>query len=224
MSKTICLIPARGGSKGIPNKNIVPVNDKPLILYAISAIKNSKIKDIYVSTNCKKIKNVAINNNIKVINRPKNISGDNSPTIKCVKHAIKILDLKNEDTIVIIQPTSPLIKTEDINLAIDMFNSKLYDSVISVVKSHSVSWKKNGSYLTPQNHDTSNRIRRQNAQEIFNETGSIYICKAGCVLINNSMFSEKTGYIEIPKSRSFEIDDYEDMLIVEAILNSKNKH
>jgi N-acylneuraminate cytidylyltransferase len=218
--KTIAIIPARGGSKSIPKKNLYPINGKPLIEYCLNALKNSCVDEYFVSTDCKEIASLSLDVGAKVINRPSKISQDNSPTIECINHAIQYLKLNNNDILLTIQATSPLIISEDIDATIIKIKSNEYLSVISVVEDHGFLWEIKDKYIEPKFHDPFNRIRRQDLKPIFRETGSIYATKVKNIITKKSIIygGEKTGYISIPKNRSFEIDDYSDVKIIEAII------
>lgn len=223
MNKTIALIPARGGSKGIPLKNIYLIDNKPMINYCLEAIKKSIVDEIYVSTDNSRIKSISFSCGAKVIDRPPELASDSSPTIDCVKHAINFLDLKENTTILLVQPTSPLIRLSDINKGLETFNSNFYDAVISVVKEHKIIWELNKDILVPKNHELKKRIRRQDMNKTFSETGAFYIFSVKNIVQNNSIYgSGNVGYVEIPKSRSFEVDDYEDIKIIELIIKNEN--
>lgn len=219
--KTTALIPARCGSKGIPFKNIHLINGKPMISYSIEALKNSIVDEIYVSTDCSEIKSVAIHYGAKIIDRPTELSRDESKTIECIKHAISFLKMDSQDTIALVQPTSPMITSSDVTNGIDTFNLGSHDIVIAVVERHSILWEQKNNSLVPKNHDLKNRARRQDMNKIFSETGSLYVFGVKNVIKYGNMYGlGNVGYIEIPKSRSFEIDDYEDINIVESIMKS----
>jgi len=216
--KTIAILPARCGSKGIPFKNIYPINNKPLISYSIQALQNSMVDEIYVSTDCEQIANISTQYNSKIIHRPPEISTDTSPTIHCIKHAIDYLNIKHNDIILTIQPTSPLIISDDINLAIQKMMHGNYSSVISVVSDHSFLWEQSNEYILPKHHNVANRIRRQDMIPTFKENGMLYATTTNNIKQNNTLYGKKVGYIQIPKSRSFEVDTYEDIKIIEKIL------
>lgn len=217
--KTVALLPGRCGSKGILKKNIYPINGVPLIGYCLNAIKQSSVNEYYVSTDCDEIADVAKNFGAKIIQRPKKLAADNSPTIDCIKHAISYLKLSNNDIVLTIQPTSPLILANDIDLVIKKMNSGQYSYVISVTSDHSFLWQKYGEYIVPKDHDPINRIRRQDMIPTFKENGAIYATTCGVILNNNTLYGHNNcGYVEIPKSRSFEVDDYEDIKIIEKML------
>lgn len=216
---TFAIIPARCGSKAIPFKNLYLINGKPLISYCVSAIIKSSIDRFYVSTDCSKIIEYCIDNKINYIIRPEKFAQDNSPTIDCIRHAIEYLSLNPEDILLTIQATSPLILSKDINDIINKLNDN--DYAITVCEDHKVLWEENTESLSPLHHNPLNRRRRQDYKKIFHETGSIYGTRVKHILRNNSIHGDKSvGYIEIPKSRSFEIDDYEDIYIIESILKN----
>lgn len=220
----VAIIPARGGSKGIPTKNIHPLNNKPLIHYCLTSLKDANLDKIYVSTDCEKIKNVVLTyDNVNTIDRPAHLSTDQSPTIDTIKHCIDTLSLKEEDVLVLVQPTSPLVESKDITDGINLFtSSNEYDIIISVVYNHDVLWEENQNILIPKGHDPFHRKRRQDMKKTFSENGAFYIFKVSNITKNNCLYGYgKVGYVEMPKSRSFQIDDYEDLFIVESVLKNK---
>lgn len=220
--KTIGLLPARCGSKTIKLKNIHPVNNQPLLSYTIKALQNSIVDEIYVSTDCDEISNIAELYGAKVIHRPPEISTDESPTIECIKHSINSLKLEDNDTIVLVQPTSPLIESNDITNGIDTFNLGSHSIILSVTETHDILWKEsNSGILIPENHNLIYRLRRQEMNKIFKEIGAFYIFKVSNIKQHNSLYGiGNIGYIPISKIKSFQIDDYEDLYIVEQLLKS----
>ena len=219
--KIIAIVPARGGNQGIYKKNIYPLNNKPLISYCLESLKMSKVEEYHVSTDCEQIAEVSERYQAKIIKIPQEISTNTSPTIDCIKHAIDYLKLENNDVVLTIQPTSPLITADDINTVIKQMMTTKYNSVISVTSDHSFLWEKQNKYMIPKYHDPCHRIRRQDLVPTFKENGSIYATTVSNILNTNTIYGmDKVGYIEISKSRSFEIDDYEDIKIIEALLKS----
>jgi N-acylneuraminate cytidylyltransferase len=205
------IIPARGGSKGIPRKNIIDINGKPLIQYTIEAAKASKAKDVYVSTDCAGIMLEAIKHKAKVIMRPSNISGDNSKSEDALLHFAKTISF---DILVFIQPTSPLIIPENINKGLEMLEK--YDSVFSAYKEHWIPrWNMDN---TPDNWDTNNRPMRQDMSEKWVENGAIYITKRECLEKSGVRYSGKIGILEMPQSRSFQIDTLDDLELIKKII------
>lgn len=205
------LILARGGSKGIPKKNIVDINGKPLIQYSIEAAKLSQANDVYVSTDCAAIMLEAIKHKANVIMRPSNISGDNSKSEDALMHFAKTVLF---DILVFIQPTSPLMIAEDINNGLEMLGE--YDSVFSAYKEHWIPRWNIGN--TPDNWDINNRPMRQDMSEKWVENGAIYITKKECLEKSGLRYSGKIGILEMPQSRSFQIDTIDDLELIKKII------
>ena len=131
--KIVSVILARGGSKEIPSKNIINVKGKPLIYYTIKASQESNVQETWVSTDCAKIKKVAQKFNANVLDRPKIISQDFSKSEEALIHFAEKIEF---DVLVFIQPTSPLLKSKDINKGIRLILDEGYNSVFSVYKQH----------------------------------------------------------------------------------------
>jgi N-acylneuraminate cytidylyltransferase len=127
--KIVSLILARGGSKGIPKKNIYPIAGKPLLYYSLNAAMNSEVNEVWVSTDCSEIKKIALSYKAKVLDRPDEISTDIAQSEDALMHFAKNIDF---DILVFIQPTSPLILSMDINNGLELLRNKKYDSVFSV--------------------------------------------------------------------------------------------
>jgi CMP-N,N'-diacetyllegionaminic acid synthase len=207
--KTIIL--ARGGSKGIPKKNIIPLKRKPLLAYSIEAAKLSNANNIWVSTDCENIKNTAIRYGAKVIIRPDNISGDSSKSEEALLHFAENVDF---DILVFIQPTSPLLLSEDINKGLSMMSD--YDSIFSAYKEHWIPrW--NLDY-TPYQWSTESRPMRQDMPEKYVENGAFYISTKQALLKSKCRYSGKIGIVEMPLWRSFQIDTLEDLELIKKLL------
>jgi N-acylneuraminate cytidylyltransferase len=209
--KTFSLILARGGSKGIPNKNIIKLGHIPLIQYSIEASKASSVDQTWVSTDSLKIRDTAAKLGAFVINRPDEISQDNSKSDEALVHFAKNIDF---DILVFIQPTSPLLKAKDIDKGIQMM--KDYDSVFSVYKEHWIpEWNLNG---TPYHWDIANRPMRQDVPETYVENGAFYITTKKALLNSGLRYSGRIGMTEMPKNRSFQIDTPDDLELVKKLL------
>ena len=211
--KTIIL--ARGGSKAIPQKNIVSLNGKPLISYAIEAAKSSLANDVWVSTNCDDIREVAIKYGAKVIYRPDEISGDSSKSDEALMHFAQNQDF---DTLVFIQPTSPLIKADDINKGLELMAN--YDSVFSAYKEHWIPrWTLDGK---PYNWDINSRPMRQDVSEKYVENGALYITTREQLLKSGLRYGDNIGVLEMPYRRSAQIDTYDDLNLISNILQQND--
>ena len=222
--KALYLIPARGGSKGIPHKNIKPLNGKPLINYSIDiARKFVEDKDICVSTDDLKIKEVAEEYGLKVpFLRPDELASDTSTTSDVIVHALNYyesLGIKY-DAVVLLQPTSPLRKENDVKNALDLYNDSL-DMVTTVKKSYVAAVL---CEETPEGYIKDVFIpdtRRQDAKPLYEYNGAVYV-------INAKSVKEKglAGLTKIKKSvmsdeNSVDIDTMLDWYIVEALMNKK---
>jgi len=208
--KTIIL--ARGGSKGIPRKNIVDINGKPLIQYTIEVAKASKAKDVYVSTDCSAIMLEAIKHKANVIMRPSNISGDNSKSEDALMHFANTISF---DVLVFIQPTSPLLLPEDIDKGLEMIDK--YDSVFSAYKEHWIPrWTLSGM---PDGWEVESRPMRQDQEKKWVENGAVYITKRECLEKSGLRYSGNIGILEMPAHRSFQIDTMNDLELIKKCLN-----
>ena len=216
--RCVSIIPARGGSKGIPGKNIKPLAGRPLITYTISHSLNSKLIDeTYVTTDDIKIKKVALEAGAKVIDRPKKIAEDKTPIEPVLKHAINQLETK-PDIVVFLQCTSPIRKKNDINNAIKKLQQNNYDSIFSGTKNKDFFWRIEKEKLKPINYDYKNRKRRQDMPLEYIENGSIYVFKTNKFEKEGCHICGKIGIYEMPREYSFEIDDMFDFWLCEKIL------
>ena len=215
MMKFVTIILARGGSKGIPKKNIVKINGKPLISYTINIAKKTFANNIWISTDCSEIKQVALQYDVNVIDRPHNISGDLASSEDALLHFANNIDF---DAMVFIQPTSPLVKKEDINKGIELILKQDYDSVFSVYKEHWVPrWSKTSK---PIDWNINQRPMRQHKEAHFVENGAFYITSKENLLRSRMRYSGKIGLYEMPLSRSLQIDTKDDLELVKKIINN----
>ena len=211
--KIVSVILARGGSKGIPNKNIILIKNKPLIQYSIQASLCSKVDETWVSTDSLSIKKIALDCGAQVLDRPSKLSTDTASSDDALLHFSQHVDF---DILVFLQPTSPLILFNDINTGLDLIKQSQYDSLFSVYKEHWIPrWSLN---LEPYNWDTKKRPMRQEKEELLVENGAIYISTRAQLLSSKLRYGGKIGYIEMPLQRSFQIDTYDDMELIKKLL------
>jgi CMP-N,N'-diacetyllegionaminic acid synthase len=207
------IILARGGSKGVPKKNIIDINGKPLIYYSIKASIDSIVDETWVSTDCQEIKSVSLSFNAKVLDRPMNLSDDFASSESALLHFAENVDF---DYLVFIQPTSPMILSDDINGGIELM--KHNDSVFSAYTQHWIPyWDKDSN---PIGWTPINRPRRQDVEEKFVENGTFYITKRKSLLESKSRMSGKIGIYQMPFYRSFQIDTFEDLEFIKKIMIS----
>ena len=222
--KILALIPARGGSKGIKDKNIYPLNGKPLISYTINAAKACDyIDDIIVSTDSNEIAEISKEYGANVpFLRPAYLSSDTAKTIDVVFHAILWAKENghNYDTVVLLQPTSPLRNREDIAKSIEIFFKNGEKSLVSVceVQDHPILIRsiKNGRLIKLLK--TNSTVRRQDFETFYRVNGGIYINKVDYIKEDTSLNDNETPYI-MPLERSVDIDTLIDIKIAEIFLN-----
>ena len=176
---TLAVIPARGGSKGIARKNLCCVSGKPLIAHAVENALAAKLVDrVIVSTDDEQIASVARACGADIVDRPQNISGDQATSESVVLHALDtLLEETGQDPEItlLIQCTSPLMKSEDIDGAIFQINEHGADSSFTAVKFHHFLWRQDDAHgMTGINHDESIRQRRQDISPEYLETGAVY--------------------------------------------------
>lgn len=209
------LILARGGSKGIPDKNIIDVNGKPLLSYTTVAAQNSIANDVWISTNCNKIMNIAEKYNANIIVRPDHLCTDISSSDDALLHFAHEVSF---DILVFIQPTSPLLLSEDINKGLELINN--CDSVFTAYKEHWIPRWNND--ITPHNwNHLSSRPRRQDMPEYYVENGAMYITTRDMLLSSQHRYGGKISILEMPYSRSFQVDTYDDLEIIKKLLNNQ---
>ena len=216
-----CLIPARSGSKRIKDKNIIKINNKPLIHYALKAACKAKFIDrVYVATNSQKISKITLkikNKKIKIFKRSKYSETDHAKTEIVVSEFLK----KNRcDILILLQLTNIFIAADELDKAIKKFIQNRYDSMISLVKFDKFIWKKKSNKIIPINYNPRNRPRSQNFKNYFVENGSFYIFKSKKFLKIKNRINGKLGYYEMGKKSFYEIDDKKDLQIVKKLKNS----
>jgi CMP-N,N'-diacetyllegionaminic acid synthase len=212
--KSVTLIPARGGSKGIPKKNIIDLNGRPLLAYTIEASLESCVDETWVSTDSHEIAEVARRYGAKVIKRPDYLSTDISTSESALLHFSQ--EHNNFDILVFLQATCPFVTKGDINNA--LISMKRYDSVISVSKFDQFLWTKNSPM-----YDINVRQRRQSREQVYVETGSMFVTTRTGLNKSENRISGKIGFIEVPKLRSIDIDTMEDLNLAREIMRIKSK-
>lgn len=224
--KILSIIPAREGSKGIPLKNIIKLDGKPLLAHTISASLNSKINRTVVSTDSKKISNIAKKYGAEVIIRPKKLANDKSqiePSMEHVLNYLKKTEVYVPDIVVLLQNTSPLRTSKNIDDALRLFQKGKYDSVFSGYMSHSFIWDTKGKSLVPKTYNPLKRQNRQKMKNQFYENGAIYITKYDLFDETKCRISGKTGMSEMTKEESLQIDSKYDLFLVEQYIKWRKK-
>lgn len=226
--KTFCFIFARGGSKGIPRKNILPIAGLPLIVHSIKLAKCLKEVDrIFVSTDCDEISDIAINNNVEVIKRPLYLSKDDSSEWLAWQHAIKYLGSCEEkfDRFLSLPTTSPLRIKEDIEKCL-LALKKDVDLVLTISKSKRNPWF---NMVTRDESSKLNLIfgekkiyRRQDAPPCFDLTTVAYVSRPDYIMNSTSIWDGNVHGVEIPSERCIDIDNQHDYLVAKLLIENTN--
>ena len=225
MDKYVALIPARGGSKSIPLKNIKLIAGKPLIFWTIDATLNcDKIKRVYLSTDSSEIKDIASqikNERFEIIGRSPETATDTASTETVMLEFSKNYVFEN---IMLIQATSPLLTSDDLSLAIEIYERKNADSLLAVVEQNRFIWREhaNGS-VTAWNYDPAQRPRRQDFDGYLVENGAFYLTSKQNLDNSKCRISGKIACYKMPEETYFELDDPSDWLIIEQLLINQQK-
>lgn len=181
--KTIAIIPARGGSKRLPQKNIKLLGEIPLLAHSILYAKANKeiIDDVYVSTNDDEIKKIALEFGAKVISRPESISGDLEPTVSALKNVLEQIADEVEN-VILLQATNPLRPQNLLKEAFEIFQKEKYNSLFTVSKNHQKFGKIINKKFIPFNYEIGQRS--QDLEPLFFENGLLYITKAVLIMKN----------------------------------------
>jgi len=230
--KILAIIPARGGSKGLLGKNIRILAGKPLIAWSIESAKKSKLIDkLIVNTDDKKIARVAKKYGVEVpFLRPKRLAQDNSSIYDVIFHALDWYKERGSefDLVILLEPTSPLRKDDDIDNAIKLF-LKNYDkagSLASVGEIHLenpfITLKIDGKYAKPL--FKSSFGQRQKLAQAYFPYGVIYLSKVKTLRKYKKFYQDRTLYYLIERWQNYEIDDLYDFLCIESVLKERLKH
>jgi CMP-N,N'-diacetyllegionaminic acid synthase len=223
------LIPARAGSKGIPDKNIIGVNGRPLIAYSIEPALRLKeagaVNDVVVSTDSERIREVSIRLGADVpFLRPRRIAGDTAKSIDVVLHALNYLQQAGRAYrfVVLLQPTSPLRQYRDLKDATALYRRWKADSLISAYRDDAVNetklYHREGLIGVPLLPGHNKGTRRQDLRDVLIRNGAIFITSADYLREHRRIVSDKPLLFEMPKERSLEIDTPADLAACRRIL------
>jgi CMP-N,N'-diacetyllegionaminic acid synthase len=223
MKKVVAIIPARGGSKGIPLKNLHEVCGKPLIAWSIiQAVQSNVVDEVFVSSDNISILECANYYGAKTVLRPPELSGDLSSSDSAWLHAINAIESNGVEisSVIGIQATSPIRGAMDISNAFERFIKYQFDSLLSVVEIEDFFiWQKNiDGFAEPMNYDHRLRKPRQLIEEKYLENGSFYIFQKEKFMIHRNRLFGKIGYYEMDKYKMFQIDSPSDIKLCEVIM------
>ena len=211
----IAIIPARGGSKGLPGKNIKELCGKPLIAWSIEAGLSSKyIDEVMVTTDCEEIARIAREFGASVpFMRPPELSSDTSTSFGTIKHAINFYDKeldKEFDYIVLLEPTSPLRDKSDIDMAIEqLLSNPQASAIVGICKTESQNpaflvKKNNNNFLVGYENQDMKVLRRQEISDVYFFEGSVYVSHTKTLINMKTFYHERTFGYEVPKWKSLE--------------------
>ena len=224
------LVVARGGSKGLPGKNVRDLCGKPLIVWTIDAARASRCLDaVVVSTDDKAIAELASRHGAEApFIRPPALASDTASSVDVVEHAIDFLAAAGRtfDIVVLLEPTSPLREPGDIDGAVSRLVKSGAGSIVSVCRTEATHpafmYRLGaGAHLTPFLDRQPNGLRRQELEPVYFLEGTIYASRVNVLKERRSFYHDDTIAYEVPKWKSIEIDDLEDFLMVEAIVKHK---
>ena len=225
--RTVAIIPARGGSKGVPGKNLRRVGGVPLVARAVDSCRRSALIDAtYVSTDDPEIAEASRGAGAEVIERPPAIAGDLASSESALLHALQQLTAAGHEpeVLVFVQCTSPFIQPEDLDRGVAMVLDGECDSAFSGVSSYDFLWRDRDPVDPPgsgamvgQNHDAAVRPRRQDRRPDFRETGAFYLMRVAGFREHQHRFFGRTRVVEVPELTAMEIDTPQELIMAESL-------
>lgn len=215
----IAFVPVRAGSKSIPLKNIKEFCGKPLVYWVVNALQQSKNIDvIYVATDGEQIKQAVLDfgfSKVKVYDRNAENAVDTASTESVMLEFLNKKNFDDKDLFILVQATSPLTQTKDFDGALEKYINDGADSLLTGVRNKRFFWNEDG---TPVNYDYMKRPRRQDFKGWILENGAFYINSIGNIKKYGNRLSGKTVIYEMEEFTSFEIDEPDDWVILEALM------
>jgi len=224
MTSVVAIIPARGGSKGIPRKNLVDIRGKPLLAWSIiQALNSVEIDSVWVTSEDEEILAVAKAYGAQIIKRPLEISGDDASSESAWLHALEIIERQKVvvDLVVAMQATSPIRESLDLDAGIRMLRKQGYDSILSVTEVDDFfTWRMGvDGEAESLNYDYRDRKRRQQIGKQYLENGSFYVFRPQILRKDNNRLGGRIGLFPMNRHKMFQIDNPEDVRLCSAILH-----
>lgn len=212
----VAIIPARGGSKGVPAKNVRRVGGVPLVARAVaSARRASLIDDVYVSTDDDSIALVAVEAGARIVERPLELAGDTASSESALLHALDVIG--GADILVFIQSTSPFIDPNDLDAAVLRVRDGEADVVFAAARTHGFLWRETEHGARGINHDESFRLRRQDSEPQFLETGAFYVLRVDGFREAGHRFFGRVGIAVVPELTAIDVDTVDDLEIARRL-------
>jgi len=226
MANVFAIIPARGGSQGIPLKNLKEIDGQPLVSIAVKhGIQANTIDYTIVNSDHPDIREAGKQAGAEVMDRPERFTQDNSTqeVDRLLQWCVKELenDGRNVDVVVLLYPTAPLRTVETIENAVSMVTDGAYNSVLSLYEDASYLWKRENETVEPTNYDPTKRGPRQ--KEDWNqwvENKAVYVMERDLLMETDCRLGGKTGYVEMPEWRSIDIDRPHDLEMARFLWNN----
>lgn len=220
--RVLAIIPARGGSKGVPGKNLRRVGGRSLIERAVDACRAARLVDgVYVSTDDAEIAAGAEAAGAKVIMRPAELCSDTASSESALLHALDqlIMVCEEPEVIVFVQCTSPFIAPDDLDRGVELVVGDHADSVFSAVVTYEFLWRASGSFglVIGQNHNPAVRPRRQDREPDFRETGAFYVMSTAGFRAARHRFFGRTAAVQVPELTAVDIDHLHDLTLAGAL-------
>lgn len=221
----VAIIPARGGSKGVPGKNVRPVAGRPLVARAIDSLLAAGVDLVVVSTNDDEIASISTAAGARIVERPAELAGDTATSESAIVHTLDVLAAEGivAEITVFVQATSPFIEPDDVMRGIAAVSSGESDVAFSAAETHVFLWRNGADGAEGVNHDKSFRPRRQDREPEFAETGAFYVFRTEGFREAGHRFFGRVSMVEVSPRTAIEVDTEDDLAIVEAIAASREK-
>lgn len=214
----LCVLPARGGSKGVPRKNMRELAGQPLIAWALSAALGARDVHVLVSTDDPEIAAFATSLGAGVHRRSPETSGDSSTTESVLQEVLTVEGVRRFRGLALIQPTSPLLEPRDVDRAVALWLTAPTQSVVSVARRHHFRWSADG---TPLNYSPANRPRRQDWEGELYETGALYLTSVSNFIRHGHRCPPPVRLLELAPDKAIEIDTDSDLVVAAALLRRR---
>lgn len=221
----LAVIPARGGSKGVPRKNIRPLNGRPLLAYTVDQTRGVAELDLtVVSTDDPEIRAAALETGVRVVDRPAALATDSSPTEAALRHALEALAAQGEpafDYVVVLEPTSPLRSSETIRNSIQTIVDRGAASLLGVRETRENIGTLEHGCFRPLRTDAPRR--RQDRKPFYIESSTIYACRVGYLMATGSLVAEDWCAYVVPDNESVDINTLEDFALAECLIRMRKE-
>jgi len=218
----LCIIPARGGSRRIPRKNLLRIGGKPLVVHSIEhGLATYGVDRVIVSTDDEEIATVSRKAGAEVVIRPTAISHDKATSESALLHVLDTVG--DPDLVVFLQPTSPIRRRNDIRHAISQLQHERFDSLFSACENNKLLWQSGPKGPRSLNYDYTKRKREQDFHPEFRENGSIYVFKPSILRKFNNRLGGHIGIYVMPEWASFQVDQPWECRLIEWLLKQQKR-